>query len=80
VGNLYIEIEPTQYMFFYDLDCDGDGLRDSPEGNSYYTDPGNPDSDGDGISDGDEVFIYNTNPSVPDSAIPATLIIQKCPL
>lgn len=45
-----------------ETDSDGDGLSDSKEANSYYTDPKNPDSDGDGYSDGAEVKSgYNPN-------------------
>ena len=59
------------------IDSDHDGLNDSDEiitfysdhdpDNDGYTDPDIPDTDGDTLSDGDEALIYNTNPVKDDT-------------
>jgi outer membrane protein OmpA-like peptidoglycan-associated protein len=48
-------------------DCDGDGLTDREEEETYHTDPYEPDSDGDGLTDGDEVKVYKTDPVLKDT-------------
>lgn len=52
----------------YDLDTDGDGLKDCEE-EIIGTDKNVPDTDGDLLSDGDEVYKTWTDPLVPDSDI-----------
>ncbi len=46
-----------------DADPDKDGLTNSEELNTYFTNPDVADTDGDGISDGDEVNAYGFNPA-----------------
>jgi hypothetical protein len=50
-----------------DTDDDDDGLSDSEETGTYFTDPLDPDTDSDGLTDGDEVNLYATNPTLRDS-------------
>ena len=51
------------------LDTDGDGLNDSDEITTYFTDPLNPDSDDDGYTDGEEVVNF-TDPNDADDPAP----------
>lgn len=49
------------------FDQDNDGLKNSEEMNTYFTDPKDSDTDDDGLSDGDEVKTYFTDPTNEDS-------------